>query len=141
MEENKIAVESSLRNELTGDFIEGLKSLFKEHYIDVPEEKIDVVNVLADKVSELENANENLISENAVLKDALVNEAKQDILEEVSQGLTVSQVEKFATLAEGIEFDGDFDAYEKKLGIIKDSHFNEKSKIPKSNILEESFPG
>jgi hypothetical protein len=141
MSENKIAVESSLRNELSSDFIEGLKSLFVEHYIDIPDEKIDVVNVLADKVTDLENVNEDLISENAVLKDALVNEAKQDVFEEVSQGLTVSQVERFEKLIESVDFDGDFDSYEKKLNIIKDSHFNEKSKVVKSNILDESFEG
>lgn len=141
MEQNKVEIESSLRNELTTDFIEGLKSLFTEHYINIPEEKIDVLNVLADKVTALENANEDLISENSVLKDALINEAKQDIFEEISQGLTIPQIEKFATLAEGIEFDGDFDSYQNKLGIIKENHFNDKTKVIKSNILDESFEG
>src|SRR5271157_2646964 len=144
MSENQVAIESSLRNELMGDFIEGLKNLFTEHYINVPEDKIDVLNILADKVNSLEDVNEDLISENSVLKDALVNEAKQDIFEEVSHGLTVSQIEKFATLAEGIEFEGDFDSYEKKLEIIKESHFSDNSKKVKSNgtgILEESFDG
>jgi hypothetical protein len=141
MEENKIGIESSLRNELTGDFIEGLRSLFTEHYIDIPEEKVDVLNILADKNAELETAYDNLVSENAVLKDALINEAKQDIFEEVSQGLTIPETEKFATLAEGVDFDGDFDSYAKKLGIIKENHFCGKPKKIKSNILEESFEG
>ena len=142
MEENKLAVESALRNELTSDFIEGLKTLFTEHYIDIPEDKVDVLNVLADKVTSLEATLEDLISENAILKDALVNEAKQDIFEEVSQGLTIPQIEKFATLSEGVDFDGDFDAYTKKLEIIKESHFSGKvKKVVKSNILEESFEG
>ena len=139
MNENQIAVESTLRNELTTEFIEGLRNLFAEHYISVPEEQVDVLNALADRCTRLENALEDTLAESTILKDALINEAKQDVISEVGVGFTLAQQEKFATLAEGIEFDGDFDVYARKLNIVKESHFNGSK--TKSNILEESFEG
>jgi len=143
MAENQIAVESALRSEITGEFIEGLKGLFAEHYIDVPEDKVDVLDAMALKVDALETRLESTINENVLLKDALLGGAKQEVIEHVSKELTQSQREKFATLAEGIEFDGDFAAYENKLNIIMENYFSgsAKSQQHSSNILEESFEG
>jgi hypothetical protein len=142
MRENQVAMENTLRNEIAGEFMNGLKGLFSEtFYMDIPDDKVDVTNALADKIAILETRLEDVISENSILKDALINEARQDVIEECSTGLTVAQAEKFSTLAEGIDFEGDFDDYAQKLMIIKESHFNFENKSPKLNILEESFEG
>ena len=142
MAENKIAVESALRTEVTTDFIESLKGVFAEHYIDVPEDKVDVLEAMVDKVEMLESRLETVVSENALLKDAVIGGAKQEIVENVGKDLTQADQEKFATLAEGIEFEGDFDAYANKLTIVKENYFNGTSKkVTQSNILEETFEG
>jgi len=142
MGENRIAVDSALRTEITTEFIDGMKALFAEHYIDVPEDKVNVLEAMADKVEILEDKVENLLSENTLLKDAVIGGAKQEIIEHVGKELTQAQMEKFATLAEGIDFDGDFDTYANKLNIVKENYFSSQSKkAPTSNILEESFEG
>jgi hypothetical protein len=143
MAENQIAVESALRTEITTDFIDGIKEVFAEHYIDVPETKINVMEAMAEKIDALEGRLETIVSENALLKDALIGGAKQEVVEHVGKELTQSQMEKFATLAEGIEFDGDFDVYANKLAIVKEQYFNSQNtkRVTSSNILEESFEG
>lgn len=142
MAENKIAVESTLTSEITRDFIDGLKGLFAEHYIDVPEEKIDVLEAMAEKVEMTESRLEEVLSENALMKDALIGGAKQEVIESVGKDLTQADKDKFVTLAEGIEFEGDFDAYAAKLTIVRDNYFAEKNKkVTTSNILSESFEG
>jgi hypothetical protein len=124
MEANEVAIESSLRNEITEEFIEGMKQLFAEHYIEVPEEKLDVLEGLASKVEELEEKLNESIETNIQLKDSVKQYAKESILKQVSEGLTVSQKEKFATLAEGVDF-SDNESYAKKLQIVKENYFKE----------------
>lgn len=141
MKENEVAIESTLRNELSEEFMEGLKNLFAEHYISVPEEKIDVLEAMAEKVSALEEKLNEAITENSELKGVLVEEAAQNILEEVAADLALTQQEKFAALAEGIEFDGNLETYEKKLKIIKETYFSETTSYSSSNIEEETFEG
>lgn len=138
MEENEVAIESTLRNELMEEFIDGLKGLFAEHYINVPEEKVDVLESLADKVSDLEAKLDVVITENAELKGALVEESAKNIFEEVASSLALTQREKFAALAEGVEFDGDLETYEKKLKIVKENYFKSE-KVAPTNITEETF--
>lgn len=138
MKENEVAIESSLRNEIMEEFIDGLKGLFAEHYIDIPEEKIDVVEELAAKVDELEIMLDESITENAELKVMVTESKKADILEEMADDLTMVQAEKFAALAEGIDFDGDIDSYRKKLSYVKETYFSKKS-TPTTNIEEETF--
>jgi len=130
MAENQIALETSLRNELTSEFIDGLKTLFTEHYIDVPEEKVD----------NLENRLEEKVTECNELKGAVIGAAKQEVFAEMASNLTLSQQEKFATLAEGIEFEGDFDNYATKLMVVKEQYFQNKAPAH-SNILEEQYEG
>lgn len=139
MKENEVAIESALRNELTEEFIEGLRNLFAEHYINVPEEKVNALDALAEKVEELESSLHEAITENNELRGALMLESAKNIFDELSADLAMTQQEKFAALAEGIEFDGDVETYAKKLSIIKESYFNKESKNYSSNILEESF--
>ena len=141
MKENEVAIESTLRNELTEEFIEGLRNLFSEHYISVPQEQTSVLEALADKVSVLESKLSEVIVENAELRGVLVNEAAKNVFAELSSDLALTQQEKFAALAEGIEFDGDVETFAKKLSIIKENYFNNDRTSYSSNILEESFEG
>jgi hypothetical protein len=143
MKENEVAIESTLRNEIAEEFMGGLKNLFAEHYIDLPEEKIDVVESLADKVERLEQHIDSLISENVQLKEGYAEVEKNNIVESFLEDLAYSQQEKFKALAEGIDFDGsDLDTYARKLSIIKESYFGvEKRPVVSTNIMEESFEG
>lgn len=140
MKENEVAIESTLRNELTEEFIEGLKNLFAEHYISVPQEKVDVLEALAEKVSNLEAKLDESINENNELRNTLVTEAANKVFADMASDLAVTQQEKFAALAEGIEFDGDLETYSKKLSIIKENYFNVETQYS-SNIEEETFEG
>ena len=139
MKENEVAIESTLRNEIMEEFIGGLKGLFAEHYIDVPEEKVNVLEALANKVEVLEQKLDEEITKNAALEEAMIEEARKDIFGEISSDLALTQQEKFAALAEGIEFDGDLDTYTKKLKIVKENYF--KTPVVSSNINEETFEG
>jgi hypothetical protein len=124
MAENEVAIESTLRAELAEEFIDGLRDLFTEHFIDIPETKTDVIEALTEKVSELEEVLNNVIDENNELKGVYVESELGDAIEEVAEGLTVSQTEKLAALCEDIEFDGDIDNFKKKVGIVKETYFS-----------------
>jgi len=140
MEENSVAIESTLRNEVMEEFMEGLKGLFAEHYIDVPQEKVDVIESLATKVEELETALDEQITEQAALKAALVESEKKEVFESFLSDLALTQQEKFKALAEGVDFDGDLEVYSKKLSIIKENYFATEKKAPvETNITEEIF--
>jgi hypothetical protein len=140
MKENEVAIESTLRNELASEFMEGLKDLFAEHYISVPQEKVDVLEAMAEKVDALEQKLDETISENVELKNAIVESAARGIFEELASDLALTQKDKFSSLVEGIEFDGDLNTYEKKLKIVKENYFKtEPSRA--SNIEEETFEG
>lgn len=141
MAENEVAVESALRNELAEEFIGGLKNLFAEHYINIPESKVEVVETLASRVEELESQLDESILEKAEMKKVIFESNKKEILESLSEGLALTQQEKLKALAEGIEFDGNVETYEKKLRIIKETYFKNETKPHSSNIAEESFEG
>jgi hypothetical protein len=136
--ENEVAIESSLKNELTEEFIEGLKNLFAEHYIDVPSDKIDVLESLASEVEELKSQLNNEINEKIELKNTINSYSLKDTFAEVSEGLTLTQVEKFRVIAESLEFNGDLDSYKGKLETIKENYFSGKP-VATSNILTEEF--
>lgn len=135
MEENKVAIESSLRSEITEEFISDLKQLFVEHNIEVPEDKIDVVEELAARVEELEGKLNDQINENIELKKITNEVEKQAIFTKVSEGLAATQVEKFESLSEGVIFD-DAESFEKKLSIIKENYFPVDKK-PAQMIAEQ----
>jgi len=141
MKENEVAIESTLRNELAEEFIDGLKNLFAEHYISVPEEKIDVLEAMAEKVAVLEEKLDEAITVISEQDSVLADSAKNEIFEELSSDLALTQQEKFAALAEGIEFDGDLDVYAKKLMIVKENYFRNDSNVATSNFEEETFEG
>jgi len=133
MEENELAIESSLRTEITEEFIDGMRKLFAENYIEIPEDKFDVLEQLADKVEELEQKLNESINDNIELAGTVKEFAKESIFAKVAEGLSVSQKEKFATLAEGVDF-ADETTFEKKLQIVKENYF--KDKVVVSNIVE-----
>jgi AcrR family transcriptional regulator len=142
MEENQVAIESSLRNEVTEEFINGLKGLFAEHYISVPEDKVDVIESLAAKVEELEEALDETINENVELKTVIAEAEKASVVVDMAEGLTMTQADKFFALSEGVDFDGNLDAYKAKLNIIKETYFTKKSAMSaQTNIEEETFDG
>jgi hypothetical protein len=140
MKENEVAIESGLRSEMTNDFLEGLKNLFVEHYIELPEDKVDVVEQMADKVEELEQKLDEMIGENAQLKEELVGAQLVDVVEELAADMALTQQEKFKSLAEEIDFDGSVENFKKKLEIVKENYFKtEKPAV--SNIETETFEG
>lgn len=141
MEQNQVAIESTLRNEVMEEFMDGLRNLFAEHYIDVPEQKIDVIEALSEKVEALEGKLDEVISENSELKGVLSEARANEIFVELSADLALTQQEKFAALAEGIEFDGNLETFEKKLKIIKENYFRVDNSSHSSNIVEETFEG
>jgi hypothetical protein len=140
MKENEVAIESSLRAELMGEFLDGLKTLFVEHYIDVPTEKVDVVEALQAKVMELEGELNESILVNAQLKDSMVDLNKKEVFDSVAEDLALSEREKFERLAEGVDFDGDLDKFASKLAVIKETYFAKKSApAVDTNLTEETF--
>lgn len=135
---NEVAIETSLKNELTEEFIEGLKNLFAEHYMEVPSDKVDVLETLASKVEELEARLNETVNESIQLKKDLSRYEMQEAFDEVSEGLALSQVEKFRVIAENLEFGGSIENYKSKLEVVKEQYFNDKKSVT-SNILTEEF--
>ena len=138
MEENEIAIETGLRAELTEDFIGGLRNLFAEHYIDVPAEKVDLVDELAGKVEELESKLNEEIERAIDLKKSLVESRKVEMTREVCEGLIDTQVEKIKSLAESVQFSTE-DEYKQKLETIRENYFPSNAKKATEAQLHEEF--
>ena len=136
IEENQIAIESGLRAELTEEFIAGLRNLFAEHYIDVPTEKVDLVDELASKVEELESKLNEEMERGISYAKALVESRKNEITREVCEGLTTTQTEKIKTLAESVEFSTE-DEYKNKVETIRENYFPSGIKKADANDLHE----
>lgn len=126
LEENRIAVESGLRVEIVEDFLSGLKSLFIENYIEVPEEKADLVDEFANRIEELEESLEKEINEKKEVTEQLNAFAKERVIAEESEELSSIQAEKVKALAEEIEFVSEED-FRGKVGLIKDKYFADES--------------
>lgn len=125
VKENELAIESGIKAEVVESFMEGLKGLFAEHYVDAPQEKLDVLAQTAAEVEELKQKLSASINENIELSKKLETAEAEMAFAEVSEGLAATQVEKFRTLAEGLEY-ADVSSYKKKLGMIKESYFSAK---------------
>ncbi len=136
MKENELALESSLRSEITEEFMGGLKNLFTEHYIEVPDEKVDIVENLFDKVEELEEKLNSQIQENVKVKDELNDYRKNKILEEVCEDLADTQAEKMKSLVDGVTYEENADDFENKVKMIKESYFPNQVKQDE-NIEQE----
>ena len=137
MEDNELAIESGLRSELTEEFIAGMRNLFAEHYIDVPAEKVDLVDELATKVEELESKLDEEIERGVEYKQALVESRKNEITRVVTENLTDTQVEKIKTLAESVEFSTE-DEYKSKLETIRENYFPSGMKKADAQQLHEN---
>ena len=122
LEENAIAIESGLRAELAEDFISGLHKLFAENYINVPEDKVELVDELATKVEQLESKLNEEIEKSIGYKKSLIEATKQEVTRSVCEGLTETQVEKIKSLAESVEFSTE-DEYQNKLETIRENYF------------------
>lgn len=141
-EENRVAVESQIKTDLMSSFIESLKETFRDHYIEVPDDKVDVVDKLSAQVNKLEEKLNNVMNENIELKNLVLESDKESIFDEVAEGLTLTQVEKFRSLSEGVTFDGDSEAFKRKLSMVKENYFTKGSvkKQMTSFITEEVVP-
>ena len=129
MKENELAVERGIRTEIAEDFITGLKDLFKEHYIDVPEEKYNVLDDLTNQTKTLEGKLNDQIAKNVDLTKQVSESAKAKAIDELSKDLADTEKEKFEKMAENVEYDG-ADKFKEKLETIKESYF------PKTKIVE-----
>ena len=138
MEENQIAIESGLRSEITEDFIAGLRNLFAENYINVPEESVDLVEELAAKVEELETKLNEEIETNIVYKKALTEAIKEQLTLEVCDGLTATQVEKIKSLAESVDFSTE-EEFVDKLETLRENYFPSGIQKAKVSHLHEQF--
>ena len=125
MQENQLAVDQGLKGELSESFMTGLKGLFEEHYVSVPEDKYDVLESMVNKLDEMEEKLNEQIDKNVSLNKRLAESTSDGILSEVSEGLAVTQKEKLASLAESVEFETEND-YREKLVTLRNSYFPTK---------------
>ena len=132
MKENELAIERGLKGEIAEDFISGLKQLFEDHYIDVPDEKYDVLEAQSEKIAELEEQLNNIMEQNIEMKGVNSELVREQVIAEVASDLTSTEIEKFASLVEDVEFTSE-DSYRSKLDTLKESYF------PKTEMLEETF--
>jgi len=138
MKENELAVEKGLRAEIVEDFITGLKGLFEEHYIDIPEEKVNVVEELTTRVEELEESLNEQINASIQLKKELNEKIKTEAIHAVCEGLTQTQVEKMKQLAESVEFTSE-EEFADKVVTIRESYFENQVKSADSSALNEEI--
>ena len=128
IQENQIQVEAGLKTEMTESFLEGMKSLFEEHYVTIPEEKYDVLNSMVDKLDEMESKLNEQIDRNVALNRRLAESTADSVFANVAEGLADTQKEKLASLAENVEFESD-DNYREKLVTLRNSYFPENANI------------
>lgn len=136
MTENQVAIEHSLKSEITENFITKLKGLFEESHISIPEEQFDVVEALEEEVNEMQARLDAVMEENMALKSDLSESARTNILASVTEGLAATQAEKLVALAEGVEYTS-ADSYRKKLEIVKENYFPAEKTSGKQNLLEQ----
>lgn len=136
--ENKIEVEHGLKTEMTESFLQGMKGLFEDHYVHIPEEKYDVLENMVSKLDEMEARLNEQIESNISLNKRLGETTADGIFREVTEGLAVTQKEKLYTLSEGVEFEGE-ESYREKLVTLKESYFpSDPAKAPaKTETLSE----
>ena len=137
--ENQLAVENGLKEELSESFMTGLKSLFEEHYVSIPEEKYDVLQSMVEKLDDMESKLNEQIERNVTLNKRLAESSSDVILADVSEGLAATQKEKLASLAESVEFESETE-YREKLETLKESYFPSNKSAPtnaKTETLSE----
>ena len=137
--ENQLAVEAGLKEEMTESFISGMKSLFEEHYVTIPEEKYDVIESMVDKLDEMEGKLNEQIEKNVALNKRLAESVSDVVFAEVTDGLAQTQKDKLASLVDNVEFESET-AYREKLGTLKESYFptNKAQRNTTENLTEET---
>jgi hypothetical protein len=138
MAENELAIENGLRTEIAEDFISGLKVLFKEHYIEVPEEKYDVIGEMSDKIAALEERLNETISENADLSSYVVELKREAVIREVSEELADTEAAKLEKLLEGVDFESE-ELYREKVRVIKENYFPKNSAKQSKDVQPQSL--
>ena len=138
VDENQLVIENGLKTEMTESFLEGMKSLFEEHYVTIPDEKYDVLNSMVEKLDEMENKLNEQIDKNVSLNKRLAESTADVIFAEVTEGLAISSRDKLETLAEKIEFESETD-YREKLETLKESYFpsNANAQKAKTETISE----
>ena len=134
--ENQLAVEQGLKSEMSESFLSGMKSLFEEHYVTIPEEKYDVLESMVEKLDEMETKLNEQIEKNVSLNSRLAESVADGILESVSEGLAATQKEKLASLSESVEFESE-ESYREKLVTLKESYFPNTAPTTKAENLSE----
>ena len=139
MTENQLAVEAGLKTEMTESFLTGMRGLFEDHYVSIPEEKYDVTTAMVEKLDEMEDKLNEQIKSNIALKQRLAESVADVIFSEVCEGLALSQKDKLASLAENVEFDSE-DTYREKLVTLRESYFpsNAGTQRDESESISES---
>lgn len=137
MAENQIAIESGIRTEVTESFIKGLQQVFSEHYIEVPEEKYDVMTEMQNQIDTLTARLDEEIESSMAIKEEAINLKKQAVFAKISEGLASTETEKFATLVEDITYTG-MDSYEQKLQVVKENYFPAEKSLTE-DVLEDTF--
>tara|TARA_Y100000992_G_scaffold27905_1_gene15644 strand:- start:772 stop:1896 length:1125 start_codon:yes stop_codon:yes gene_type:complete len=140
MSENQLAVDAGLKTEMTESFLEGMKTLFEEHYVTIPEEKYDVLDSMVDKLDEMEGKLNEQINKNVALTKRLSESTSDVIFADVTEGLAVTQKDKLAKLAENVEFDSE-DAYREKLVTLRESYFPTNGTTVQRNETETLTEG
>ena len=138
--ENQLAVEKGLKTEMTESFLTGMRSLFEEHYVSIPDEKYDVLENMVDKLDEMEGKLNEQIDKNVALNKRLAESVADVIFAEVAEGLALSQKDKFASLAENVEFESET-SYREKLATLRKSYFPENAGVQRDeseNLSEET---
>lgn len=136
MKENELAIERGLKGEIAEDFISGLKQLFEDHYVDVPEEKYDVLDGQSKKIEELEEKLNDSIEKNKQLHEQIGGLTKDSIINEVSEDLTDLEIEKFRGLIEDVDY-SDADSYKEKLSTLKESYFPKQQPVNEQSTEEQ----
>jgi hypothetical protein len=136
--ENQLAVEQGLKSEMTESFLAGMKGLFEDHYVSIPEDKYDVLESMVEKLDEMETKLNEQIEKNVSLNKRLAESVAEGILDQVSEGLAQTQKEKLASLAESVEFESE-EEYREKLEMLKESYFSSKptAQSAKTETLSE----
>ena len=136
LQENALQVERGIRTEMTESFLEGMRGLFEEHYVSIPEDKYDVVENMVDKLDEMESKLNEQIEKNITITKSLSEATADGIVSEVSEGLSSTQKEKLASLAEGVGFESE-ESYKEKLETLKESYFKTSPKRSDTEVLTE----
>jgi hypothetical protein len=135
--ENALQIEQGLKTEMTESFLAGMRGLFEEHYVTIPEDRYDVVESMVEKLDEMETKLNEQIERNISLNKRLAESVADGILSDVAEGLTTTQKDKLASLAEGVEFESE-ESYKEKLMTLKESYFKASPKRSESEVLTES---